>query len=266
MRGSSRADRELIQGRNAAREALRSGRRCRRLLLDASARPSPLLDEILRLAEERGVPVERLERSDLTRRLGGDAYQGIALWAEPRPLPSLEQILDACDAERADPCLLLLKEVLYEHNLGAILRLADACAVHAVVVPSRQGAGVSGDVARISAGASEYVPVLRQSLLQAISRLRRRGVRIIAAEAGAAQDVWDCDLTGPVALVLGGEDAGVSQAILDRCDAVVRIPIGGHIGSLNVATACAVVLFERLRQLRGGEASSGPAQPDTQQA
>jgi 23S rRNA (guanosine2251-2'-O)-methyltransferase len=242
---------EIVQGRNAVREALRSGRG-RRLLLDAHASASPALEEILRLAAARGLPLERLERHDLARRLGGAPYQGIALSTEPRALPSLEEILDACEAQGVAPCLLLLKEVLYDQNLGAILRLADACGVQAVIVPSRQGAGVSAEVARVSAGASEYVPVLRQSLLQAISRLRRRGVRLIAAEAGASQALWDCDLTGPLALVLGGEDAGVSQAILDRCDAVVRIPIGGHIGSLNVAAACAVALFERQRQLRDG--------------
>lgn len=240
------------------REALRSGRRCRRLLLDARAKPSPALDELLRLAADQAVPVERLERSELARRLGGPPHQGIALWARPRAAPSLDALLDACQADGADPLVLLLKEVLYAQNLGAILRLADACGVHAVVVPSQQGAGVTAQAARVSAGASEYVPVLRQSLLQAISRLRRCGVRVVAADPRGPDALWDCDLTGPVALVLGGEDAGVSQPILDRCDAVVRIPIGGHVGSLNVAAACAALLFERLRQMREEEEPGGP--------
>jgi len=241
-----------IPGRNAVLAALQAGRGFAEVLVDAHARPDPKLEAIAAQCRARGIAQREVPRADLERLCPGLPHQGVVGMALPRPAVTLEQILARCAREGRDPCLLLLRRVAFEQNLAAVLRTGDACGVDAVVVPSKQGAGVSANVARVSMGASEHVPVIRQSLLAAAAVLRRTGVRLVAAEAGAGEPLWEADLTGPLALVLGGEHEGVSDPLLARCDQVVSIPMRGHVNSLNVSVACGMLLYERLRQTEKG--------------
>jgi len=239
----------VISGRNAVLAALRVGVRVREVLVDSGAQSTHKLKAILDAAQQAGIRVQWVERRELDRR-AGSGHQGVAAIAVVASEPKLKEVLERCASEGRAPCLVLLRELLHEHNLGAILRTADAAGVDAVVLPSHGGAALGPEALRVATGAAETVPVVRQSLTQALSALRREGLTIIGAEAEARTDYWDQDMTGPLALVLGGEDRALSQPLRDACDALVRIPMSGHVGSLNVSVACALLLYERLRQTR----------------
>lgn len=239
----------MVYGRNAVLEAIRAGRTVRRVMLDEGASSSdPRIAELHRLCREAGIPIERAPRRELDRIAQGHQHQGVIAIAEPRTSPRLSELLKSCRREGRDPCVLLLRDVAHAQNLGAIVRTAAAAGVDAVVIPTGQGAAVTPEVVRISQGAAEYVPVIQQSLTQAAASLRREGVRLIGADASAEQPYWDCDLTGPLAIVMGGEHAGLKGPLANRCDAMVRIPMRGRVESLNVSVACALLLYERLRQ------------------
>ena len=238
----------LVAGRNAVLEALRAGRRFLEVLVDELARPQEKLGQITALAGQQGVATRPVPRAELDRLCPGLPHQGVVGRAAPVLAPSLAQVLEQCWQQGRDPCLVLLRQVSFQHNLGAVLRTADACGVSAVVVPSQQGAALGTQAVRVAMGASEHVPVLRQSLLAAAAVLRRAGLRLVAADSDQGRPPWDTDLTGPLALVLGGEHAGVSDPLRTRCHELVRVPLQGHVTSLNVSVACGMLLYERLRQ------------------
>ena len=221
----------------------------RELLVDRGAEHAGKMAEILDQAGSRGVAVRTVDRRELER-LAGPQHQGIVAIAEGVAETRLKDVLERCAAATRPPCIVLLRELLHEHNLGAILRTADAAGVDAVVVPSQGAAPLGAEAIRVSTGASETVPVVRQSLTQALAMLRREGVEIIGAEPQAKTDHFDTDMTGPVAFVLGGENRALSPPLRDACDVLVRIPMVGAVTSLNVSVACAILLYERLRQRR----------------
>ncbi len=249
MKTNSRESLSVISGRNAVLAALRVGGRAREVLLDSGAQAAGKLQEILDAAQKAGISVRRADRRELDR-LGGANHQGVVAFAIRAAEPNLKDILGQCAAAGRAPCVVLVRELLHEHNLGAILRTADAAGADAVILPSRGGAELGPEAIRVSTGAAETVPVVRQSLTQALAMLRRQGVTIVGAEPDARTDYWDQDLTGPLALLLGGEDRALSQPLREACDALVRIPMVGHVTSLNVSVACALLLYERLRQAR----------------
>jgi 23S rRNA (guanosine2251-2'-O)-methyltransferase len=202
--------------------------------------------EIIRLAREMGVPVQGVDRVRLDNLAGGLRHQGIVAYTAAREYADIEDILDgAGDA----PFLLLLDEINDPHNLGAILRTAEAAGVNGVVIPKRRSVSLTPAVARVSAGAVEYVPVARVSnLVQTIGLLKERGLWVVGADAGAADLHWKARLDGPLALVVGGEDKGLGRLVREKCDLLVRLPMLGRIGSLNASVAAAVMLYEVVRQ------------------
>ena len=239
----------IIAGRNAVLMALSAGQDVREVRLDRGAQNAPKVAAIIAAAASANVPVRVVERRDLDR-VAGPNHQGVVAISGPAREANLKDILAHCMAEGRLPCIILLRELLHEQNLGAILRTCDAAGADAVVLPSHGAAPLGPEAARVSTGASESVPVVRQSLTQAVATLRREDVTIIGAEPEADIDYWDQDMTGPVALILGGEDRALSQPLRDACDALVRIPMVGRVTSLNVSVACALLLYERLRQTR----------------
>jgi 23S rRNA (guanosine2251-2'-O)-methyltransferase len=249
MKTGNRESLRITSGRNAVLAALRAGGRAREVLVEIGAQATGRLQEIVDAAGRAGVPVRTVARRELDR-LGGANHQGVVAVGAATAQASLKDILGQCAAAARAPCVVLVRELLHEHNLGAILRTADAAGVDAVILPSHGGAQLGPEAIRVSTGAAESVPVVRQSLTQALATLRRQGVTIIGAEATATTDYWNQDLTGALALTLGGEDRALSQPLREACDALVRIPMVGHVTSLNVSVACALLLYERLRQAR----------------
>ncbi|HEY8495738.1 MAG TPA: 23S rRNA (guanosine(2251)-2'-O)-methyltransferase RlmB [Limnochordales bacterium] len=246
----------LIAGRNPVREALLAGRPVERLLVAEGAGGASLA-EIVRLAAERGIAVQYADRRRLDRLAAGQLHQGVVAIAAPKAYVSIEEILAQAEAQGEPPLILLLDEVQDPHNLGSLLRSADGAGAHGIVIPKRRSAGLTMTVARTSAGAVEYVPVAQVSnLVQAIRSLKERGLWVVGADMAGELELWDADLTGPLAVVIGGEDKGLGRLVRESCDFLVRIPMRGRVNSLNAGVAGAVILFEIARQRRG--AGRGP--------
>jgi 23S rRNA (guanosine2251-2'-O)-methyltransferase len=244
---------DTIEGRNPVFEALQASTRVRKILLDERSKPDPKLERILALASERRVEIHRVPRPEIDELAEGGVHNGIIALADPLRPPTMAAAIDA-SLDRDDPLFLLLDEVQYEQNLGAILRTADAAGACAIVIPKRRGARLSAVSQRIAMGAAEHVPVIHCAILEALSLLKRTGFRVVGADEHAHEFHHQVDLTGPLAIVMGGEDKGITPTVRKKCDALVRIPMVGHVPSLNVSVSTGVLLFERLRQLgEGGE-------------
>ena len=238
---------DLLPGKNAIEEALRAGRRLERIIVsrESEASRGPLVRE----ARRRGVEVVFAERAALDSLVGRGAHQGIVAVAPALPEPSIDDLFSDAARRGERPFIVLLDGVEDPQNLGAIIRSAEAAGAHGVVIPERRAAGVTPAVRRASAGATEHIRVVRvPALNRAIRLIKRRGVWVIGAENRAERSVYDEDLRGAVAIVLGGEDRGISPAVEALCDRTVRIPMVGRVRSLSVSAAAAVILFEKRRQ------------------
>ncbi|HWC03462.1 MAG TPA: 23S rRNA (guanosine(2251)-2'-O)-methyltransferase RlmB [Methylomirabilota bacterium] len=249
-----RADRTLIvTGRHPVLEALRSrARPIEEVLIEAEARDRHA--DILALARQGGVRCSRVPRVALTGLAGTSHHQGVVARVAPREYADLEDLL-ALPGARAEPALFVaLDQIQDPGNVGNLLRTAEALGVHGVLVPRHQAAGLTPHVVRAAAGALEYLPMARAgNLSQALERLKQEGCWIVGAVAeGDAQAPWVVDLRGPIVLVLGSEGHGLRPLVARTCDILVRIPLAGRVGSLNVAAAGAALLYEVRRQRHEG--------------
>lgn len=232
-----------LEGRNVVLEALIRGRKIFEILIEERALGDKII-EIERLAKANDIKITKSQRANLDKVAKTDSHQGVIAIAQVKEISSLNKILKAKDKL----FIMIIKEVLYEHNLGAILRTAAACNVSCVVIPPTQGEALSPVVERVSMGASNIVRVCQESVQSALSIIKRAGVKIIGVETTGEKYYFEEDFTGSVALVLGGEDAGLSLPIARKCDIVVRMPMQNSIQSLNLSVAAAVVMFEKVRQ------------------
>jgi len=240
----------VIVGRNPVLEALRAGRPVERLLV-AKGASGAAIDEIVALARRSGLTVQFDDRRRLDRLAEGHVHQGVVAVAAPVPYVSVDEILALARRRGEEPLLLALDEVQDPHNLGSLLRSADGAGAHGIVVPRRRSAGLTMTVARTSAGAVEHVPVAQVSnLVQTLSDLKGRGMWVAGADTAGQREYWDADLSGPLVIVIGGEDKGLGRLVRRTCDFLVRIPMHGRINSLNAAVAGALLLFESSRQRR----------------
>jgi 23S rRNA (guanosine2251-2'-O)-methyltransferase len=233
-------------------EALTRGRRrVHRVHLDDRARPHPKLDAILSAAKAQGIPVLRVPREQLDATTVTGVHNGIIADADGLPVNTVKAVLTACAESGEDPFFVLVDEVNYEHNLGAILRSALGSGVHAIVIPTRRGKGVTPIVQRVAMGGAEEVDVIREGLSSALATLRRAGVRIVGADMDG-EPAWAVPMSGPLAVVLGGEDKGLTSTLRGRCDAIVSVPLMRGLDSLNVSVTAGVLLFEKVRQDAAG--------------
>lgn len=238
---------DFIAGRNPVRELLKSGRSINRLLI-AKGNTEGSIREILALAREKGVQVQQWERSKLDALLPGVRHQGVAAQVPPVKYAELEDILALAEQRQEPPFILLLDELEDPHNLGAILRTADAAGVHGVLIPKHRSCPLSATVAKTSAGAVEYVPVARiGNMVQTIKALQEKGLWVAAADMDG-KDYYEADLTGPLLLVIGSEGKGVGRLVKEQCDFTVRLPMQGKINSLNASVAASILMYEAMRQ------------------
>jgi 23S rRNA (guanosine2251-2'-O)-methyltransferase len=224
------------------------------------------LEKLVLHATNLRIPIVEVEGGSLTALAGFDGHQGIALVVEPRQYASVDGIL-ARAAERAEPPFLLVLDSLEDpHNVGSLLRSAEAAGVHGVVFPTHRQAPLSPSAVKASAGAVEHLllaPV--DDLPGALSDLHARGVRIAGSDGEAPLSARQTDLRGPLAIVVGSEGQGLGPAVRRRCDVFMRIPMKGAVGSLNAAVAGSILLFEALAQRDGpdgatpNEAAAGAA-------
>ena len=238
-----------IEGKNPVIEALERGRRAvHRILVDQQSREGEKIRRLLDLAKQHGVAVEWVQRDVLKKMTSGRVHNGVVALAEALPQYTVQSLVDHAFSQTDSPLLVLADEIVYEHNLGAILRSAMGAGAHGVIIPNRRGTGLSPVVARVAMGGAEEVPVVRAGIPSALKRIRRAGFRTIGADMGGG-DFWEVDFTGPVALVLGGESKGLSEPIQKRCDAVASVPLQNGLESLNVSVTAGVFLYERVRQM-----------------
>ena len=236
-----------IYGLNAVTEALRAGRARRLRVAD---RDDVRMRGVLDLAAARGVPVERTMREALDRDAQHGVHQGVVAEVDPLPAGSLEAFTARLDPP---PLIVVLDEVEDPQNVGAILRTMDAVGATGLVRQTRRAAPLDGAAAKASAGAVHHVPVADTvNIARAVEQLKAAGVWTIGLDASAEIPYHDWDLTLPTAIVLGAEGHGLRRLVRERCDSVVSIPMRGHVDSLNVSAAAAVVLYDALRQRSRG--------------
>lgn len=239
---------DVLIGRNAVIEALRSDRGINKILLAEGDRAGSV-KEILSLARERGIVVQSVNRSKLEALAGGLRHQGVLAYVSPVAYAELEDILKRAAEKEEPPFLLLLDELEDPHNLGALLRTADAAGVHGVLIPKRRSVPLNATVAKTSAGAVEYVPVARiGNISQTLRELKQKGMWVAGADMDGEQTYYEADLTGPLVLVVGSEGHGMSRLTREQCDFVVRMPMAGRINSLNASVAGSILMYEVMRQ------------------
>lgn len=244
----ARRGEDQLEGRNLVIEALRrQKRRVIKVLLDERAKRNPKVDQLLSLVEERGVALSRLPRHRLDQLSETGVHNGVIAFAESLPEFTVRQRLEMIIDRGAYPFFVLADELNYEHNLGAILRSAMGAGVHAVVVPVRRGKGVTPVVQRVAMGGAEEVPVIREGISSSLATLRRAGVRILGADMDG-EPYWDVPMTGPIAMVFGGENKGLTPTVRKKCDVIVGVPLMNDLESLNVSVTAGVLMFEKCRQ------------------
>jgi 23S rRNA (guanosine2251-2'-O)-methyltransferase len=220
--------------------------------VDATRRDARMRQFVER-AQAAGAPIVDSDDTRLTGLAGSPRHQGVVARVQAlAPRHSLDDVLDDVAAAGGGPALVLVLDgVTDPHNLGACLRVADGAGAHAVVAPKDHAVGLNATVAKVASGAAETVPYLMvTNLARSLNELKERDIRIIGTSDDAEHTLYDLDLTGPVALVLGAEGAGLRQLTRKTCDELVRIPMRGAVESLNVSVASAVCLYEALRQRR----------------
>ncbi|NIR31174.1 MAG: 23S rRNA (guanosine(2251)-2'-O)-methyltransferase RlmB [Gammaproteobacteria bacterium] len=215
-------------------------------------RHDPRSERVLALATRYGIAVHRASTRTLDRMAGGAHHQGVVAAyravSSGAPAPDLQEVL----AKAPGPVLLLVLDGVQDpHNLGACLRTADAAGVNAVVIPRHRAANLTPGARKVAAGAAGSVPLHRvTNLARTLGELRAAGVRVVGAADDAADSLYEADLSGPIALVLGGEERGLRRLTREQCGALVRIPTAARTPTLNVSVAAGVCLFEALRQRR----------------
>jgi 23S rRNA (guanosine2251-2'-O)-methyltransferase len=252
------ADEELIAGRRPIQEAFVAGRPARRLLVTPQRRAA--LDELVLHATRLRIPVVEMEGGSLTSIAGFDGHQGVVLVVEQRRWATPEEILGAARAAGEPPFVLVLDSLEDPQNLGTLLRSAEAAGVHGVLFPTRRQAPLGPAAIKASAGATEHLrlcPV--DDLPGALADLRGHGLRVIGGDGDAALTAGATDLRGPLAVVVGSEGTGLAAPIRRRCDALMRIPMRGQVGSLNAAVAGSILLYEAISQRDPGGESLRPA-------
>ena len=229
---------ETIYGVRPVIEALRGGRRKVLEVLDATGNA-----QVAQAAKAAGVPVQNVSQQRVAELAAGGVHQGIVARVAPYPYVELEDLLST-----PVPLVVVLDGVTDPHNLGAVLRVAEAAGASGVVIPKDRAAGVTAAAVKASAGASEHVPVARvTNLRRAVDQMQRAGLWVYAAEVRGTP-YGDLDLTGPTGLVLGSEGRGVRRLVREGCDGAISIPMLGAVGSLNVSVAAALLLYEARRQ------------------
>lgn len=239
---------ERIEGRNAVLEALRSGATLKRVLLARGIKADDAVREIMSLARAAGIQVEEVDRSVLDRESERGRHQGVAAIAPDFRYASLAEVL-ARAAGKERSIIVALDHVTDPGNFGAVIRSAECAGADGVVVAERRSAPVTAVVHKASAGATSHLPVARVSnLVRALEELKQQGYWVAGASEHARDSLWDAPLEGRIVLVLGSEGTGLSRLVSETCDFTVSIPLVGEVGSLNVAQAATVLLFEWVRR------------------
>ena len=238
----------IIEGRNAVAEALRAGTPIDKVFLLKGEVDLPLR-QLANQARQQGAVLAEVDRHKLDAMSRTHAHQGIIAVAAVREYASVEDLLQAARDRGEPPLLVVCDELSDPHNLGAVIRTAECAGAHGVIIPKRRSAGLTAVVAKTSAGAVSHLPVARVANLPSLlKQLKKEGLWIFGAAADGPVSLYEADLKGPAALVIGSEGSGMSRLVAETCDVLVRIPMKGKLNSLNASAAAAILLYEAVRQ------------------
>ncbi len=240
----------IVIGRNAVLELLKSGREIENIIIAKGEREGSV-NQIAALAREKGVVIKNADRKKLDFMCGGANHQGVIANVPAHEYSSVEDILATAKEKGEPPFIIICDEIEDSRNLGAIIRTAEACGAHGVIIPKRRNAGLNFIVAKTSCGALEYVKVARVSNLSStIEMLKKENIWVYAADMDG--EPWcKTDFSGGVALVVGSEGNGVGRLVKQNCDVIVSLPMRGKVNSLNASVAASVIMYEIARQRLG---------------
>ena len=237
----------IIEGRNAVLEAFRAGKTIDKLFVLDGCQDGPV-KSILREAKKTDTIINFVDKERLDRLANSGHHQGVVAQAAAYEYAEVEDILNAAKEKGEAPFIFILDEIEDPHNLGAIIRTANLCGAHGVIIPKRRAVGLTATVAKTSAGAVNYTPVAKvTNIAKTIEELKKEGMWFVCADMDG-QTMYDLNLTGPIGLVIGNEGAGVSRLVKEKCDFTASIPMKGDIDSLNAYVAAGVLAYEILRQ------------------
>ncbi len=237
----------MIEGRNAVQEALRAGKTADRLYIQDGLR-DPAIGQIVSKVKKQGATVSYVKKQQLDQMSETGRHQGVILQCSAYEYASMEDIFRNAEEKGEPPFIFLLDEIEDPHNLGAIIRTANLCGAHGVVIPKHRAVGLTATVVKASAGAINYTPVVKVTNIgKTIDELKERGLWFACADMGG-EVMYNCNLTGPIGLVIGNEGSGVSRLVREKCDYIVSVPMKGNIDSLNASVAAGVLAYEIVRQ------------------
>jgi len=241
----------VIEGRNAVIEALRAGVTIDKIFI-MKGETDATLGHIASTAREKGIVVVDADRRKLDGMSRTHSHQGVIALAAVREYASVEDILNAAREKGEPPLIVVCDELSDPHNLGAVIRTAECAGAHGVIIPKRRSAGLTAIVAKTSAGAVAHMPVARVPNIPVLLKdLKQQGVWVFGTAADGNTTLYQADLKGPAAIVIGSEGDGMGRLVTENCDFKVSIPMKGHINSLNASAAAAILLYEAVRQRQG---------------
>nr|WP_259548585.1 23S rRNA (guanosine(2251)-2'-O)-methyltransferase RlmB [Heyndrickxia oleronia] len=240
-------DREFIAGKNPVIEALKSNRDINKIWISEGSNKGQM-QQIIKLAKESKVLVQYVPKQKIEQMVK-ENHQGVVAQVAAYQYAELDDLFKLAEQKQEDPFFIILDELEDPHNLGSILRTADAAGVHGIIIPKRRAVGLTAAVAKASTGAIEHVPVARvTNLSNTIKELKERGLWIFGTDAKGSQDYRTMDGKMPLAIVIGSEGKGISRLIKESCDFLVHLPMVGHVTSLNASVAASLLIYEVYRK------------------
>ncbi|MBO4888293.1 MAG: 23S rRNA (guanosine(2251)-2'-O)-methyltransferase RlmB [Firmicutes bacterium] len=236
----------ILAGRNAVFEALKAGRSIEKIYVQQGAQGGSL-PAIIRMAQKNRIQVQQTNRERLDE-MSSENHQGVVAVVSAAKYQSVDDIIERAHQAGEVPFILICESIQDPHNLGAMIRTAEACGVHGIVISKHHAVGLSDAVAKTAAGALEYLPVAKvSSVAKLVDELKKEGFWIVCADMDG-ENMYEADLTGPTALVIGGEHEGITRLVKEKADHVIRIPMRGTVNSLNASVAAGILMYEITRQ------------------
>lgn len=249
MQNNEEKSGSIICGRNPVLEAVRSGREIDRLLV-AHGVSGGSVTAIIAKCRAKGILIKEVSPQKLDYYCGGANHQGVAVMFAAQEYATVEDIFASAEERNQKPFIIICDEIEDPHNLGAIVRTAEACGVHGIIIPKRRSASLNATVAKAASGALEYMPVARvTNIASTIDELKKRGVWIFGADMDG-EDYTETDFDVPCAIVIGNEGSGIGALTAKKCDKIISLPMCGKINSLNASVAAGVLMYEVVRKRR----------------
>ena len=239
-----KVDESCIEGRNPVMEALKSGTNIDKIyIIKGEAQGSVI--KIRRMAQEKRIPIVEVDRRKLDEMSNSHSHQGVIAKTSPVDYASVSDILKRAEEKGEAPFIVVLDEVEDPHNLGSVIRTANAAGVHGIIIPKHRSTGITATVAKVAAGACFYTPVARvTNLVRTIQELKEKGVWFYGADMKGEKSVFETDFSGGVGIIIGNEGKGISRLVKEECDFLVQIPMKGEIDSLNASVSAGIFMYQ----------------------